>query len=478
MTTSAPQVTRASVGLRSERGPVLLALMITTGLIALEATVLATAVPGIVRDLGGFGQFPWLFSVYLLAQAVTVPIYGRLADVFGRKRIILFGIALFLIGSILCGVAWNMLTLILFRAIQGLGAGAVAPMAITIAGDIYTLAERAKVQGYMAGMWALASVVGPVIGGVFSDLDAWRWIFAINIPLCLFAAWLIARNFHEKVETREQRIDFAGAILIAGGSALLILGLLEGGQAWPWISLPSISVFAIAIAMLVAFVLVERRVGQPIVPLWLFQRRVLLSTSLVALGVGAILLGLSSYVPTFGQGVLGSSALLAGFAIAALTLGWPVAASNAGRVYLRIGFRGTALIGSVFVIGGNALNLLLGTDSQLWQVAMNCTIIGLGMGFVASPALIAAQSSVQWGERGVVTAGNIFARNIGSAVGVAVFGAIVNASVGGTDRPSASALAAGIHWVFLALFILSLGVLAAVACMPGRSTPAEVQRPA
>jgi EmrB/QacA subfamily drug resistance transporter len=450
--------------------------MIATALIALEATVLATAVPGIVRDLGGFAQFPWLFSIYLLAQAVTVPIYGRLADVFGRKRIILFGIALFLVGSILCGVAWNMVTLILFRAIQGFGAGAVAPMSITIAGDIYTLAERAKVQGYLAGMWALASVIGPVIGGVFSDLDAWRWIFAINIPLCLLAAWLIARNFHEEVETREQRIDYVGAILIAAGSALLILGLLEGGQAWPWISAPSIGVFGIAIAMLVAFVLVERRVAQPIVPLWLFQRRVLLSTSLVALGVGAILLGLSSYVPTFGQGVLGSSALLAGFAIAALTLGWPVAASNAGRVYLRIGFRGTALIGSVFVIGGNALNLLLDTDSQLWQVAMNCAIIGLGMGFVASPALIAAQSSVTWGERGVVTAGNVFARSIGSAVGVAVFGAIVNATVGGTDHPSAPALAAGVHSVFVALFVLSLGILAAVAFMPGRATPAEAQQ--
>ena len=456
----------------------LLALMIVTALIALEATILATAVPGIVEDLGGFAQFPWLFSVYLLAQAVTVPIYGRLADVFGRKKIMLIGIGLFLVGSILCGLAWNMLTLILFRAVQGFGAGAVAPMSITIAGDIYTLAERAKAQGYLASMWALASVVGPVIGGVFSDLDAWRWIFAINIPLCLLAAWLIVRNFHEKLEARRQRIDYAGAVLIAGGSALLILGLLEGGQSWEWASAPSFAIFAVAAAMLIAFVLVERRVEQPIVPLWLFQRRVLLSTSLVALGVGAILLGLSSYVPTFGQGVLGSSALLAGFAIAALTLGWPVAATNAGRVYLRIGFRGTALIGSVFVVGGCALNLTLGLDSELWQVAANCAIIGLGMGFVASPALIAAQSSVNWGERGVVTAGNVFARSIGSAVGVAVFGAIVNATVGGTDDPSAPALSAGVHSVFVALLIVSIGVLAAIAFMPGRSTPAEVDRTA
>ncbi|WP_438941846.1 MFS transporter [Naasia lichenicola] len=470
-----PKITRASVGLRSERGPVLLALMISTALIALEATILATAVPGIVRDLGGFNQFPWLFSIYLLAQAVTVPIYGRLADVYGRKRIMLVGIGLFLIGSVLCGLAWNMLTLILFRAIQGFGAGAVAPMSITIAGDMYSLAERAKAQGYLASMWAVASVVGPVVGGVFSDLDAWRWIFAINIPLCLLAAWLIVRNFHEKLEARQQKIDFAGAVLIAGGSALLILGLLEGGQTWPWLSAPSFAVFGAALALIVAFVLVEQRVAQPIVPLWIFQRRVTLSTSFVALGVGAILLGLSSYVPTFGQEVLGASALLAGFAIAALTLGWPIAATNAGRVYLRIGFRATALIGSAFVITGSALNLLLGADSTIWFVAINCAVIGFGMGWVASPALIAAQSSVGWGERGVVTAGNVFARSIGSAIGVAVFGAIVNAAVGGADDPSPEALTGGIHSVFIALLVVSIGIAIAVSFMPGRTAAMTVE---
>ncbi len=210
-------------------------------------------------------------------------------------------------------------------------------------------------------------------------------------------------------------------------------------------------------------------------PLWIFQRRVTLSTSFVALGVGAILLGLSSYVPTFGQEVLGASALLAGFAIAALTLGWPIAATNAGRVYLRIGFRATALIGSAFVIVGSALNLLLGADSSIWFVAVNCAVIGFGMGWVASPALIAAQSSVGWGERGVVTAGNVFARSIGSAIGVAVFGAIVNAAVGGSDDPSAAALTDGIHSVFIALLVISVGVAIAVSFMPGRTVAMTVE---
>ncbi len=177
-------VSSAAVGFRSERGPVLLALMLSTGLIAIDATILATAVPSVVNELGSFEQFPWLFSVYLLAQAVSVPIYSKLADTVGRKPIILVGIGLFLLGSILCGFAWSMPALIAFRAVQGLGAGAVAPMSMTIVGDIYTVAERAKVQGYIASVWAIASVVGPALGGIFSQFTSWRWIFFVNIPPC------------------------------------------------------------------------------------------------------------------------------------------------------------------------------------------------------------------------------------------------------------------------------------------------------
>ena len=181
----------AGVGFRSERGPVLIALMLSTALVAIDSTVIATAVPSVVAELGGFAQFPWLFSVYLLAQAVTVPVYGKLADLFGRKPVMLVGIGLFLVGSILCGFAWSMGALIAFRAVQGLGAGAVQPMAMTIVGDLYTLEERAKVQGYIASVWGVSSVVGPTLGGVFSEYVNWRWIFFVNIPLCLLAAGMI-----------------------------------------------------------------------------------------------------------------------------------------------------------------------------------------------------------------------------------------------------------------------------------------------
>lgn len=468
--------TTGAVGFRSERGPILLALMLSTSLVALDSTIIATAVPSIVKDLGGFSQFPWLFSIYLLAQAVCVPIYGRLADIFGRKPIMFVGIGLFLAGSVLCGFAWSMPALIVARVVQGLGAGAVQPMSITIAGDIYTLRERAKVQGYLASVWGISSVVGPTLGGLFSDYLSWRWIFFVNIPLCLIAAFMLARTFHEKKALRpNQKIDFAGAALLAAGTSLLILGLLEGGQAWAWNSLWSIGILSCAALLLVVFIVVEKHVAQPVLPLWVFRRRVLVASSVASAAVGVIVIGLSSYVPTFAQEVLGATALLAGFALAALTVGWPISAALAGRIYLRIGFRATSLIGGVFVLAGTALMLTLGGASQLWQVGLYCIIIGLGMGLVAAPTLIAAQASVDWSERGVVTGSNMFARSIGSAIGVAVFGAIVNASTDATGggSPSPVQLTGAMHLVFLAIVAVAIAMFIAVSFMPKHRGHAE-----
>jgi len=348
MTTAASSQRAGAVGFRSERGPILISLMLATSLVALDSTIVATAVPSIVADLGGFSQFPWLFSVYLLAQAVSVPVYGKLSDLFGRKPIMLFGIGLFLLGSILCGFAWSMPALIAFRAVQGLGAGAVQPMSITIAGDIYTLAERAKAQGYLASVWAMSAVVGPTLGGLFAQYLTWRWIFFVNIPLCALAAWMLIRRFHETVRPRvRRRIDYLGSVTLTAGCTLIILGLLEGGQAWAWNSVTSVLVLASGAVLIAIFIAVQRRAADPVLPLWIFSRRVLLASAVVALLVGAVLLGLTTYVPTFVQVVLGTGPLVAGFALATLTIGWPISAALSGRFYLRLGFRTTALIGSV-----------------------------------------------------------------------------------------------------------------------------------
>jgi EmrB/QacA subfamily drug resistance transporter len=417
------------VGLRSERGPVLAAIMLCVSLVALDSTIIATAVPSVVADLGGFAQFPWLFSIYLLTQAVTVPLYGKYADVVGRKPVMFFGIAVFLLGSVFCGVAWSMPTLIIARAVQGIGAGAVQPMSMTMIGDLYTVEERARVQGYVASVWGVASVVGPTLGGLFSEYLSWRWIFFVNLPLGALAAWMFARNFSEQVVRREHRIDYSGAVLLTTGCSLLIFGLLEGGVQWAWGSTTSVVVFVVGAAAVAGFLLVERRAAEPVLPLWVFRRRILTAGNAVALVVGALLIGLSSYVPTYVQGVLGTGALVAGLALAALTLGWPLAATLSGRLYMRIGFRNTALIGCAFILLGAVLCALLTAESSVWAVAGTCFVLGVGLGLTSSPTLVAIQSVVGWDRRGVVTATNMFCRSIGSAVGVAVLGAVANATL-------------------------------------------------
>ncbi|MFT4166601.1 MAG: MDR family MFS transporter [Microlunatus sp.] len=472
------RVSRADVGLRSSRGPILLAMMLSVGLVAIDSTILATAVPSIVDDLGGFHQFPWLFSIFLLAQAVSVPIYAKFSDQYGRKPIMLIGVGLFLLGSILSGLAWSMPALIVFRGIQGLGAGAIMPTSMTIVGDLYTVAERATVQGYMASVWAISAVVGPTLGGVFVEVLDWRWIFFVNIPLALFAGWTLLRRFHEEVERVRHRIDVAGAILLTLGSSLLILGLLEGGVLWPWRSFASLAVLGGAALLLIAFAAVERRAGEPIIPGWIFRSRLFNTTNLISLTVGAMIVGLTSYVPLYVQGVLGHNALVGGFAVAALTIGWPIAASTAGRVYLRIGFRSTALIGAVVALLGAGLLALLAADSSVWLVATTCFVVGLGMGWIASPTLIAAQAAAEWQVRGVVTGTNMFARSMGSAVGIAVFGALANAALvgsstvggrhggGGLDGVAAGPLFTALHHVFIGSAAVAVVMLLGIALMP------------
>ena len=448
--------------------------MVTTGLIAIDATILATAIPTIVKDLGGFSSFPWLFSIYLLTQAVSVPIYSKLADTVGRKPVILFGIGLFVLGSILCGLAWSMPALIAFRAVQGLGAGAVQPMAITIAGDIYTVAERAKVQGYIASVWGASAVIGPTLGGLFAEFLSWTWIFFVNIPLGLAAAWLLIRHLHETVPHTRHRIDWAGGALLTVSTSLLILAMLEGGTAWAWDSPQSIGAFTLGLLLLAAFVAVEQRAAEPVLPLWVLSRRLLGTTALIGVGVGVMLMGITTYVPTYLEALVGASPLVSGLTLATLTIGWPIAASNAGRVYLRYGFRTTVLIGAAVVVLGTAGLAATSTQPSILLVGLFCFVIGAGLGFVAAPSLIAAQSSVGWGERGVVTGANMFARSMGSAVGVAALGAVVNGIMRGSDAVTAPQDFQG---AVTAVFIAVAGV-AVLTALVSLAMPGTVREPA
>ncbi|MCC2319088.1 MDR family MFS transporter [Cellulomonas chengniuliangii] len=450
--------------------------MVTTGLVAIDSTILATAVPTIVADLGGFSSFPWLFSVYLLTQAVSVPIYSKLADTVGRKPIILIGVGLFLLGSVLCGLAWSMPALIAFRAVQGLGAGAVQPMAITIVGDIYTLAERAKVQGYLASVWAVSAVVGPTLGGVFSEFLTWNWIFFVNVPLSVAAGWLLLRRFHETVPSRTHRIDWAGGVLLTASTTLIILALLEGGHAWAWDSPQGVGTLGAGLVLLVVFVLVERRAAEPVLAPWVFSRRLLATTALIAVGVGVVLMGVTTYVPTFLEALVGSSPLASGLALATLTIGWPISASQAGRLYLRWGFRSTVMIGSAITVLGAGALAATSTSPSVLAVALSCFVLGLGLGLVAAPSLIAAQSSVGWGERGVVTGANMFARSMGSAVGVAALGALVNARMRGVEATAdPQAFGGAATAVFVAVAVAALAIAVVALAMPRVGRPAQAR---
>jgi EmrB/QacA subfamily drug resistance transporter len=470
-TTSTP--TRASVGLRSERGPILLAVMLSTGLVAIDTTILATAVPSVVDDLGGFAQFPWLFSVYVLTTAVTVPIYGKLADLIGRKPVMLIGIGLFLLGSTLCGFAWSMTSLIVFRALQGLGAGAVQPMGMTIMGDIYTLEERAKVQGYIASVWASASLIGPTLGGLFADYASWRWVFFVNLPLGIVAVWML-RRFDERVTRRQTTVDWRGAVLLTVGGVGLLLGLLEGGQQWAWDSSSSIVIFAVAVVAILLFVVVESRASDPVLPLWVYRRRLLNATSLTQLLVGCVMLGLSSYVPLFAQQVLGHGAVAAGLALAGMTIGWPIAASQSGKLYLRFGFRATICLGTVITIIGSLWLLTVDAGTSIWGLGLPCFVMGLGFGLSVSPGVAAVASAVSWEARGVAMGANMFARSVGSAIGVATFGAVANAAVaresGGVvpalDRLPAAVLEPALHTVFVVSACIAVLLLLASLLMP------------
>lgn len=405
--------------------------MLTMALAAMDSTIVATAIPSIVKDLGGFSLFPWVFSVYLLVQAVTVPIYGKLADLYGRKPMLLIGTGIFLAGSALSGISWNMVALIAFRGLQGIGAGAIMPITSTVAGDLYTVKERGRIQGYLSSVWGVSAVIGPAIGGFFAQYLTWRWIFYINIPIGLLAAFVISRYLRERIERREHRIDVRGSVLMVAGVGLLIFGMLQGGVAWRWFSWQSGAIFAAAVVGLGAFWAGERRHPEPILPTWIVSEPALLRPNIATLAAGAVTIGLSSFLPLFSEGVMGTGAVVAGFVLAVMSIGWPIASSQSARLYMRIGFRNTGLIGSGLAVLSGVMFVSLSESAHPWQAAIASFVMGAGLGLTVTPLLVGIQSIVDWGRRGVVTGANMFGRAIGQTVGVALYGAIVNSTLTG-----------------------------------------------
>ncbi|MEV3930116.1 MFS transporter [Streptomyces sp. NPDC049944] len=411
------------------RRPVAAALMLGMGLAAIDGTIVATAVPQIVGDLGGFSVFSWLFSGYLLAVTVTLPVYGKLSDTFGRKPVLIAGIILFLAGSLLCAAAWNMAALIAFRVVQGLGGGALQGTVQTIAADLYPLGERPKIQAKLSTVWATSAVAGPAVGGLLAAYADWRWIFLINLPVGAVALWLVVRHLHEPTRPRPStrpRIDWAGALAVFATGALLLTALVQGGVAWPWLSAPSLGLFGATAALGCLTVLVERRAAEPVIPGWVWRRRTIASVNLALGAMGLLMVAPTVFLPTYAQSVLGLGPIAAGFVLSVMTLSWPVSAALSDRVYNRIGFRRTAIIG----MSGALLVLLcfplLPYPGSAWQPALLMLLLGATLGLFQLPLIIGVQSTVGWAERGTTTASVLFCRQVGQSLGAAVFGAVAN----------------------------------------------------
>ncbi len=405
-------------------------VMLGMFLAALEATVVSTAMPTVIASLGGLSHYSWVFSAYLITSTVTVPVWGKLSDLYGRRPLYQAGIAVFLLGSILSGIATSMTQLIAFRALQGLGAGALIPLGMTIIGDVYTVEERARMQAYFSGVWGLASVIGPVAGGFITDNLSWRWVFYINIPFGLAAAAVMGLALKEPRRHERAAIDYAGAATLMTAITLLMLALVEGGGSVEQLLSPrNLSLLAGAVVVGLVFAWVERRAEDPVVPFRLFRNRVVAVAVVAGFLAGVAMFGAITFVPLFAQGALGLSATEAGSLLTPLMLSWVGMAVVGGRLLLRVGYRKTTLAGAALLTIGFAMLSSFGRGSARWWLYLDLVLIGAGLGLTMLTLLIAVQQAVPRAQLGTVTSFNQFARSIGGAVGVAVMGAVLSAGL-------------------------------------------------
>jgi EmrB/QacA subfamily drug resistance transporter len=416
-------------GLTLSRGrvvAVMAAVMMAMLLSAVDQTVVGTAMPRIIADLNGLQHYAWVATAYLLAATASMPIWGKLSDAFGRKRFFILGMVLFVIGSALCGQANGMTELILFRAFQGLGAGAMLPITQAIIGDIFPPAQRAKWNGLLMSVFAVATIIGPLLGGWITDNASWRWVFYVNLPVGIAAIIVTAVALPGHVQTHKHRIDYSGAVLLVAAAVPLLLGFSWAGSEYAWVSWQIVGLFAFAAVMAVAFVFRELRAAEPVINPRLFENRVFSVSALASALQSAAMFGAIMFLPLFVQGVQGKSATNSGIILMPLMIGAMITSIGAGQILARTGrYKLLVIAGFVTVTLGSWLLSRMGVETSSAVLTRNMVLMGLGLGIAMSSFTVIVQNQYPSHRLGEVSAGLQFFRSIGSTIGMAVFGTIL-----------------------------------------------------
>lgn len=405
-------------------------VMLVVFLFAIDATIVSSAMPTVVAKLGDLDLYSWVFSIYMLASALATPIFGKLSDLFSRRRLILFAIGLFMLGSVLCGLAQSMLQLIVFRGLQGIGGGAIYSLSFILVGVVFPPHKRAAMQGLIASVWGVASVLGPLAGGLITQYWNWHWIFFINLPSGIVAAALIAVGLHEPaLRQRRPELDVRGAGTLLVGLLALLYALLRSGKSANPLDPVTLGLFAVALATLGLFTVLERRASEPLIPLGLFRWGLFRTGVLLAMLAAVAVFGIIGYLPLYVQGVLAGSASKAGVVLLPVSVGWTLGSLIAGRTMNRLGYRAVCLSGATLMAGGYAFLLGSGMQSGLWAALVGTFFIGIGTGMIIVTSLVAAQSAVPFQNIGVATSTLMLIRTFGGALGISIMGSVLFSSM-------------------------------------------------
>ena len=392
-------------------------------MVSVESSIVATAVPSVVGALGDFEYVSWVFAAYLLAQAVSIPIYGRLADLWGRKWLLLGSTVLFLAGTLLCSAAWAMIPLVLFRFLQGLGAGGLQPLALTIIGDLYSPIERVKVQGNLNAIWGVSALSGPLIGALLTATLGWRSVFWINVPPAIVMIAVLWVTYSDRLQVRQHSVDYLGSLLLVIGVGALLLALVQFAALSGETIVILLGVAAVALGALAYW---EAHAPEPIVPLELWRNPIVSTTNIGSFAIGMVMMGVIVFVPPYVQGVMGRSPVVAGFALISQSLGWTVVGAFAGRLLVKITYRTMAIWGGALLVVGSVMLIALDPARGASWAFLSGTFIGFGIGLCNTTFLVGAQNAVDWQQRGAATSGNLFMRQFGASVGAALLGGVIN----------------------------------------------------